>query len=664
MCIGPNRPSNWGAGLVPRLEPRAGKNISSPTIPAEYGRQNPGADRQNEVPTTRTQTTPSSATGLPHPGQDQPWGQAIKAAGGTVGVQAGTQHIQVVPGEMGQDQHRPICSQMEQPATVLCYDESGRPPGQRLRWPKNATGTIHGHRQSNMDVPSTPRQDTQRFSTPSGAAEARSYLSYADVANSLPIRSSQADDRYAYPYRSQPEQPIAPVWIQSPQHSHGPTPIIELEDVADYDWRSYVRKYQTRRGVSQGLAEDPSNVFKSSESRQGGDHLNVPWSLVCTHFQEKFGAGTHLITDVILCNIAANSATSEGRARTLLSGSRVVMSKAWGPHVPVLQYDTQLQKQVISTGRIVAPTTPRYDRAVDLIPVWGVIIDARIKNEGGWKAAPGNSHSITTYTPINHNSYMTLRNCALFLGRAVTICRSDCFTKFDPRDSRYFRCYTEEGERISSGKLSTDIQATIPNGYIEIQYLNPKDPRKQGLWSLTTTIRPIRIDKVMDKTKPHLRNAQCAAHLCFVRTFYFLIVIMEGLNLLSKIKAGSFWCNDKQVDDQGKPLVLKSTSLSSIIKQMCERAGISVNTNETPGAAENSQVLAGHFLRGHAASLAYDLACNGASWTTEEGVNRARHTLQTFFKNYYRRTVPRLLIAFQCKLDEEKDLRFEEALVL
>ena len=259
---------------------------------------------------------------------------------------------------------------------------------------------------------------------------------------------------------------------------------------------------------------------------------------------------------------------------------------------------------------------------------------------------------------------MTLRNCSLFLGRAVTINRSDCFTKWDPRDSRYFRCFNEEGERISTGKLSTDIQATIPNGYIELQYLNPKDPRKQGLYSLTTTVRPIRIDKIMDISKPHLHNAQCCAHLCFVRSLYFLIVIMEGLNLLDKIEKGSFWCNDKQTNEHGRPLVLKSTGLPNITKHMCERAGIKVNTNETPGVEETSNVLAGHFLRGHSASLAYDLALAGASWSTEEGVNRARHTLQTFFKNYYRRTVARLLIAFQRKLDEGKVLRFEEALVL
>ena len=638
--------------------------VSSTAIPAEHGWQDPSPNGQNAIPTTGTQATASCATSVPHSGQNKSWRQAIQAASGPIGVQIGTEDIQMVHGQMGQAQHRPLCGEMEQPASILCYDEYGRPLGYRIQRPHHGPYPLHGEQGSGMDVPTTTPQDTLRTSAPSGAPATGSYLDHAAMASNIPIGGNQVNGGYTTPNRGQQQQPAASHWLPGPQHHHGPTPIIELEDVADYDWRSYVRKYQTRRGVSQDLAENPSMVYKSSQDRCGGDHLNVPWSLVCTHYQEKFGAGTHTTTDVILCNIAAKSATSEGRARTLLSGSRTVMQKAWGPHVPLLQYDSQLQKQVIQTGRIVAPTTPRYEHAVDLLPVWHTIIEARIKNEGGWKAGPGNAHSITTYTPINHNSYMTLRNCSLFLGRAVTINRSDCFTKWDPRDSRYFRCFNEEGERISTGKLSSDIQATIPNGYIELQYLNPKDPRKQGLYSLTTTVRPIRIDKIMDISKPHLHNAQCCAHLCFVRSLYFLIVIMEGLNLLDKIEKGSFWCNDKQTNEHGKPLVLKSTSLSNIIKHMCERAGIKVNTNETPGVEETSNVLAGHFLRGHSASLAYDLALAGASWSTEEGVNRARHTLQTFFKNYYRRTVARLLIAFQRKLDEGKDLRFEEALVL
>ena len=62
----------------------------------------------------------------------------------------------------------------------------------------------------------------------------------------------------------------------------------------------------------------------------------------------------------------------------------------------------------------------------------------------------------------------------------------------------------------------------------------------------------------------------------------------------------------------------------------------------------------------HSLGLSY----YGASWRSDEGVNRARHTFATFFKNYYRATVPRHVIAFQAVVAAGKDLRFEEAALL
>ena len=65
---------------------------------------------------------------------------------------------------------------------------------------------------------------------------------------------------------------------------------------------------------------------------------------------------------------------------------------------------------------------------------------------------------------------------------------------------------------------------------------------------------------------------------------------------------------------------------------------LTAEETETDRGEDTPQRLAGHFLRGHAGSVAYDLACDGATWGMDEGVNRARHTLKVFFKSYYRRT--------------------------
>ena len=77
------------------------------------------------------------------------------------------------------------------------------------------------------------------------------------------------------------------------------------------------------------------------------------------------------------------------------------------------------------------------------------------------------------------------------------------------------------------------------------------------------------------------------------------------------------------------------------------------------------QQLSGHFVRGHAGSIAYELAINhGASWESTEGVDRARHTLQSFFANYLRGVVPRLKMAFDALRAYKRELRLEEALRL
>ena len=51
----------------------------------------------------------------------------------------------------------------------------------------------------------------------------------------------------------------------------------------------------------------------------------------------------------------------------------------------------------------------------------------------------------------------------------------------DPRDRRYFRCYDGKGELIELPELSKALHMVIAtDGFCELNYLNPKDPRKCG----------------------------------------------------------------------------------------------------------------------------------------------------------------------------------------
>ena len=66
---------------------------------------------------------------------------------------------------------------------------------------------------------------------------------------------------------------------------------------------------------------------------------------------------------------------------------------------------------------------------------------------------------------------------------------------------------------------------------------------------------------------------------------------------------------------------------------------------------------------GHAGSIAFELATNhAAGWEATEGIDRARHTMQSFFASYLRGVVPRMKSAFDALGAKKRKLRLEEAL--
>jgi hypothetical protein len=90
------------------------------------------------------------------------------------------------------------------------------------------------------------------------------------------------------------------------------------------------------------------------------------------------------------------------------------------------------------------------------------------------------------------------------------------------------------------------------------------------------------------------------------------------------IQEGKFWASKSQVtlgSERSKPLLAKS--LGTPIRDLTKQLGIgAVNTESEEGGEKEGSRLSGHFLQGHADSIAYTLAMShGASWeATEAGV--------------------------------------------
>ena len=163
----------------------------------------------------------------------------------------------------------------------------------------------------------------------------------------------------------------------------------------------------------------------------------------------------------------------------------------------------------------------------------------------------------------------------------------------------------------------------------------------------------------------HLKTHQYVAYLCFLRTLHHYAMVLEKMELMTRIPPGKFWCHHTQKGPDQLPLCLKASSLASIVKKKLAAADIHIaEETESDRGDDTEQRLAGHFLRGHAGSVAYDFAIDGATWSTEEGINRARHTMQVFFKSYYRKTCNRHRLAYAEAKQKGKQLRFEEALFL
>ena len=115
--------------------------------------------------------------------------------------------------------------------------------------------------------------------------------------------------------------------------------------------------------------------------------------------------------------------------------------------------------------------------------------------------------------------------------------------------SRRQRCYDSNGTLIEMEKLSDAIHMVVAtDGFIEINYLNPKDPRKCGEWSDTTTVRPLRLDQLLDKS---------AIHLCRYQRV-----------------------SDTAVDAAGNPLPLKSETLPKLIQKQCQKVGLTYSVSQ------------------------------------------------------------------------------------
>ena len=295
-----------------------------------------------------------------------------------------------------------------------------------------------------------------------------------------------------------------------------------------------------------------------------------------------------------------------------------------------------------------------------------------------WRAYAG-STAPSKFTPSTVSNVTVLRDLTILLLRVALACRSDCLSKWDPYDARYLRVYRADGTLAIDERLSQRILQALPTstnpggGTLVINFFCPKDPRRKGDWSDDVPLQPLRLDMMMDVTTEWLQNYQRCSYLCPVRTLLRYVELLEIFKFTDH-EHGRFWPSTTHKDVLGRPRCIGAERIANIVTTMLRSVDINTNghssEDQRPANGGNMQqeqgALSGHFLRGFATSAIFDFAnMDLVAFGECDMIDRARHTLQSFIKSYYRVTSIDHIGRFRKRLRTNgKILRVEEVLFL
>ena len=634
------------------------------------------------------------AASVPHRGREEPSRRTQSRPSRTERVQTEPRYLSDYVQRQHTDMGRRVRSEVEQPMRHLFYDAAVRHQSEGVQL-HAADADARAERTEAMDVPSSDHQSVPQASEAHSNRRADRSAGAASMGGDADRRGMSDGNGYAHSVRGQ-QRDLSTTGLLFDAFRRGERPdaqpvkpFIAFESPEMSTWDSYVGAIQKARGVSENLASYVSvtNAYKAPDAlhperqrAKRGQHLARPFSILRQYLQEQphnVGVhGTALITDIVLCNCADSCHRSESGAKSLLSALRVIMHKAWGD-VDELRYDTALSKQVTANGKQVKPTVPKWSRSVDLQNLWREVQRLRMKIEP-WVASAG-STTPSKFTPHKLSNVTTLRDLTILLLRIATACRSDCLAKWDPYDARYLRVYRADGTLAIDELLSQRILQAVPTstnpggGTLVLNFFCPKDPRCKGDWSDDVPLQPLRLEVMMDVETDWLQNYQRCSYLCPVRTLMRYVELLEKFGMTNH-EHGRFWPSTSHKDVYHRPKCIGAERIANIVTNMLRDININTdgNSSEDQRTANSGTMLhemgalSGHFLRGFATSAIFDFAnMELVAFGECDMIDRARHTLQSFIKSYYRVTSPDHIGRFRKRLRTNgKILRVEEVLFL
>lgn len=540
---------------------------------------------------------------------------------------------------------------MEQTVTTVPVDAAERPDGGGLR---RAHTPDAGRNPSDVLLPTTT-QEADHGDTPTCGVMRGSGDGDSDAGVGVDGASGGTCDggRHADGIRMLPGATTSSEGLWGAPTRSGSPSVVDPEAMGMLHWDTFVGKCRMARGLPEQVAINARTCYKTGGD---GEHLDPIYSLLVAALQQLYNGCCVVMSDAVIARVASMNISSQAATVKLLSGCRVICQKAFG-RIAALEYDKETTAQLTAVAKAVRKTNPRYTRPVDLgtHPAEGL-------HHGVWMSIVKERKAVQHLPDTSTRKLKVMRDHAIFLDRHDAISRSDCETKYDTRMEAHFRVYCEDGHLQTDPLLSLNLDAALvgEGGCTKRNYINPKDPRRKGEWSDTVTTQPLRTHLLVDTKVPWLETEQVVGFLCSVRVKRDLYRYMEALERMTKIPKGKTWVSE-QLRLDGKQLDVQADTIGGLVKERAKRGGLRVAKSDHESGNDTADVIAGHFLRGHAGSVAYELAVSeGAAWDALLGVNRARHTLQSFMRNYSRGVAPRLAAAFRNHRNRGR-LRFEEA---
>ena len=432
----------------------------------------------------------------------------------------------------------------------------------------------------------------------------------------------------------------------------GTTAILDLSDPSVSDYYAFVSKYRKQRAnfIPGSRLTDGAAGYKKPARGEAGRHHVGRWRRFTTACVEVYGRVPVDLDDTAICAVLERIVKSGSDAKQLLSTVHTVIEKALCAN---FDRDSKCNKDLVAVGNEIKPSTPRYTKSYDPALLFLLI-------------QKGKSLHQMALSEVQWRFQMLLRMHLVW--------RGDDLYKFDWRDwfrvddaqdkIRHLELYDEDGDLVGPDDLPL----------VQTARLRCKGGKTDGGgWSKAVTIHRINVGLLVDESVEHRSTRGRAKQLDVFR--YWNELWERGHEVMKTVTRGHTFTNLTGAHlEKTAGLALRQPTLAAGLNQAVKKklaiAGIHCALDKgDEGATDDVHLTthtlyAGHAVRGNCGSVIEAVHRLGrVQYDAEEHLHRARHSTETFERNY-RRPVPMRILRAAERHPHAEELTADDVLFL